>query len=434
MKKVWFKKEWITGARLSIVGLLLLSITLIAYQSTLAQAFQRTAFVNYASASKDNGEQDSLPVYDKTIEAKQFDRNDTRLAASQVLKAQQMETQQNYSAAEELYKEALRIDEKAFGENSYALIADLRGLGHALARQNKNAEAEAILVRLIALEQKLHGTETPMAANDKSSLAGVYIEQKKFAQAEKLLESCLAFNQERFGPESLQVAVDLSNFGVLHSAMDNEPLALDAFNRAIGIAGSTKFASKPEARGVKAGYDKFWEKLRQKYIANTGSGEFPREAFEKASRLSKERKAFEAEAVLREGLDRAVGSSAPKTDLAKYLVRLANALFDQGKDKESILWASIAGEMLNSSSDSSLLPWKINLRSYLAMSFERLSSGETLGRNALLKYSSAMYESAIRLSSMKGSEVNDAWRKLLASGRASVQARLRVASMGKDWS
>lgn len=433
MKKVWFKKAWITGVRLTIVGLLVFSVVLIAYQSTLAQLFQRTVLENHPSIATVKGKTESSANQEATIQTQRFGKDDTRLAAAQVLKAREMEEQKKYPAAEELYREALRIDEKAFGGDSYALIPDLRGLGNALARQNKNEAAEAVLTRLIDLDKKLHGSQVPMTINDMTLLAGVYIGQKKFAQAEKLLNSCLAFNQERFGRESLRVAIDLSNFSELYIAQGNEALALNALNRAVGIAARPALAVMPDARRVKTAYNKFWDNLTQKYIANAvdSSVTFPYDAFEQAGQLKNGRNLDRAEAVLKERLDSAVKASAPKTELAKYLVRLSNVLYDRGKDEETILWASIAGNILNTSTDSSLLPWKINARSYMAMSFERLAARETLGRKALLASSAAMYESAIRLSSAAGSNINDKWRKLLNSGRESVKQRLKLASQEK---
>ncbi len=72
---------------------------------------------------------------------------------------------------------------------------------------------------------------------------------------------------------------------------------------------------------------------------------FPEAEFVKGKELRDELRTVEAEKVLKSKLDEAVKSAAGQTKLGQYCVRLNNVLHMQGKEKEALKYAILAGHI-----------------------------------------------------------------------------------------
>ena len=142
--------------------------------------------------------------------------------------------------------------------------------------------------------------------------------------------------------------------------------------------------------------------------------EFPEDTFAKAKDLRKEKKPQTAEKLLLNKLDQARKSSVGTTKLGKYLVRLNNVLFDQGKDEDATKYGEIALKIFYAQplEKRPLAPWFSNIHSYLGMSYDRLAKYPEAEKHFL---------KAIKVSSAAPkAEVSETWMKLLYSGLAGV--------------
>ena len=93
------------------------------------------------------------------------------------------QSQQKYTAAEQLYKRAIELNEKAPGDSSRegaSILMNLAGLYH---EQKKYPEAERLYERSLKLAEKAHGTSHPKVARRLRRLAEIYRIQGKEKEA-----------------------------------------------------------------------------------------------------------------------------------------------------------------------------------------------------------------------------------------------------------
>ena len=146
--------------------------------------------------------------------------------------------------------------------------------------------------------------------------------------------------------------------------------------------------------------------------------EFPQEAFEQAKALKKEKKLDEAADLLLLNLDKARRAGRGTTRLGKYLLRLNNILFGQGKDEKAIKYGKIGLKLITKDYKNAdqLSGWMVNGQSHLAMSFDR----QRKFKNALKLYSEAI-ESANQAPEGK---VSKTWLKFLKTKKIEMKNKL----------
>ncbi len=113
--------------------------------------------------------------------------------------------------AEEMHREARKLQGKATGSNPAAVATSLTDLASVLRDQAKFAEAESLQREALALRRKLYGGEHPDVALSLNNLALVLRSQGKLAEAERLHREALAMEQKLLGPEHMDVATSLNN-------------------------------------------------------------------------------------------------------------------------------------------------------------------------------------------------------------------------------
>ena len=136
--------------------------------------------------------------------------------------------QGKYAEAEPLYKEALAIQEKAFGERP-ATADTLSHLAAFYAVRGRYIDAEPTYKRALAIREKFLGPESFFVGDTLNNLGLVYLEEGRYAEAESLLKRALAIMEKSFPPEHRYVVQSLMNVANLyyaqHKYTEAEPLS-----------------------------------------------------------------------------------------------------------------------------------------------------------------------------------------------------------------
>ena len=103
--------------------------------------------------------------------------------------------QGRYAEAEQLYKRALAIEEKALGANRPEVASTLNNFANLYSRQGRYAEAEGLLKRTLTIYEKALGANHPKVAAALGNLGNVYDDQGKYAEAEGLFKRALAIEE-----------------------------------------------------------------------------------------------------------------------------------------------------------------------------------------------------------------------------------------------
>ena len=125
-----------------------------------------------------------------------------------------IDDQGKYGEAEELYKRALAIREKALGVNHPDVARTLTNLAMLYWTQGKYREAEGLYKRALAIRETSARRESPRRwAMTLNNLALVYRAQGKYTEAEGLLKRALAIREKALGASHPDVGQTLTNLG-----------------------------------------------------------------------------------------------------------------------------------------------------------------------------------------------------------------------------
>ncbi len=125
--------------------------------------------------------------------------------------------QGDYAEAEQYYRRGLQLDEKLLGPEHRDVAIDLNNLATLYKEQGKYEDAEALYKRSIAIGEKTLGPKSPDLATRLCNLADLYMDEGRYVEAEQLLKRGLTIKEEKLGPEHPAVAHILNNLGVLYS-------------------------------------------------------------------------------------------------------------------------------------------------------------------------------------------------------------------------
>ena len=156
-----------------------------------------------------------------------------------------------YSAAEAMHKEALRLRRARFGEENPAVAESLNNLASVLRSQGHLPEAESLARKSLETRSKFYGEEHPKVAQSLTSLASAIDLQGRFAEAEPLYRRALAIWRKLPVDRRATVAAILSNLGALLSDMGRPDEAEVALREALEL--KMKFLG-PEAPGTAAAW------------------------------------------------------------------------------------------------------------------------------------------------------------------------------------
>jgi CHAT domain-containing protein len=140
----------------------------------------------------------------------------------------------NLTAAEGLFKRALAIRRKVFGENHRAVANNLHDLALVYSSQQKFSEAEALYKQCLEIEEKLGGDSREMAT-PLNNLARLYWAQRRYDEAEPMIKRVLEIDEKAKGPNHHDIATSLSVLGAIYRSQRKYPEATLTHQRELAI-------------------------------------------------------------------------------------------------------------------------------------------------------------------------------------------------------
>ncbi len=140
-----------------------------------------------------------------------------------------------YSRAEQLFRRALALDEKALGPDHLSVAVRLNNLARLLQDTNRLAEAEPFFRRALAIDEMALGPDHPSVAVRLNNLAGLLQETNRLAEAEPLASRALAITEKALGPDHPSVGISLNNLASLLQASNRLAEAEPLFRRVLAI-------------------------------------------------------------------------------------------------------------------------------------------------------------------------------------------------------
>ena len=122
--------------------------------------------------------------------------------------------QGNYPEAEKQLGAALK-EAEGFGPQDPRLATNLNNLGELYRLQDRYAEAEQHYKWALAVLEKARRPAHPQVATSLNNLAALYHAQGRYAGAEQLYKRSLGIREKTLGPEHPHVATSLLNYAAL---------------------------------------------------------------------------------------------------------------------------------------------------------------------------------------------------------------------------
>ena len=154
--------------------------------------------------------------------------------------------QGQYSQAEPLFQQALKIDEAALGPDHRRIASNLTNLGELYHRQGQYAQAEPLYQRALQISESALGPNHPDVAASLKGLADLYTDQGQYAQAEPLYQRALQIMKTAKRPDHPDVAIILRHLGMLFQTQDQYAQAEPLYQRSLEIQEATLGPDHPD--------------------------------------------------------------------------------------------------------------------------------------------------------------------------------------------
>jgi tetratricopeptide (TPR) repeat protein len=154
----------------------------------------------------------------------------------------------DYPKAEAIFRDAVEIRRKLFGNDSTELARSLRGLALALWYEGRTAEAEAPCREALAINERHLNSNPADAAKSCHVMALVMARTGRIAEAEQMFGKALTLNAATFGSNSMAVAHEnavlvgvLIRQGRLGEAEKTARLAVESYQKLSGSDADVQF-------------------------------------------------------------------------------------------------------------------------------------------------------------------------------------------------
>jgi tetratricopeptide (TPR) repeat protein len=151
-----------------------------------------------------------------------------------------------YQESEELFRAALSINERVFGEDHLRVASVLNNLASLLHTTGAHGHAEPLFRRSLKINETVYGSRDPRVAAILSNLAACLEKEDRFREAEMLYLRALEIDEEALGPNDRSVARDLSNIGEILRITNRLSEAEAFYRRALAITESDSSEDDPE--------------------------------------------------------------------------------------------------------------------------------------------------------------------------------------------
>ncbi|PCC72141.1 Serine/threonine protein kinase [Nannocystis exedens] len=150
-----------------------------------------------------------------------------------------------YAAAQQLYEQALAIDERLLGPTHPRVAELLEALGQVHVAVGRYAEAQPLHERVLPILEQAFGPEHPSLALSLLSLAGVHHALGNYAEARALYERALAIQRRALGPDHPDIGGTLNNLANLFMITGASEEAMPLFEQAAAIREKALGADHP---------------------------------------------------------------------------------------------------------------------------------------------------------------------------------------------
>lgn len=167
-------------------------------------------------------------------EAEAAGQDSPALAACLTVLAQVRLQQRDQAAAEQLFRRALEVRERAAEFDHTGVI---QVLGHLATLHSARAdydEAESLLLRALTLADKFLQSSHPAVASLLNNLSRLYFKRADYAKADRMLVRLLQIKQA-LGTEHPEVAGVLASIAALRSALGKHDVAEQLWRRVLAI-------------------------------------------------------------------------------------------------------------------------------------------------------------------------------------------------------
>ena len=144
-----------------------------------------------------------------------------------------------FPEAEELYRQALKIDRATIGEAHPAYATRLNTLAGVVQAQGRYPEAEGLYHQALKIGRATIGEAHPAYATHLNNLAGVVEAQGRYLEAEGLYHQTLDIDRATIGEAHPAYAIALNNLAGVVQAQGRYPEAEGLFRKALEIDRAT---------------------------------------------------------------------------------------------------------------------------------------------------------------------------------------------------
>jgi len=185
-----------------------------------------------------------------SIEERAYGPNDPRVAVSLSLIADVVGEAGRNSEAETLLRRALEIRRARLGERDASTALSYSSLAYALDAQGRYAEAEPLLRKALEIAQAVLGEQNVATATSYNNLAANQSAQGKSAEAEVLYRKALEVRLAAQGPRDAETAIGFANLASVINAEGRYAEAEPLFREALKIR---RAAPEPRDLGIATG-------------------------------------------------------------------------------------------------------------------------------------------------------------------------------------
>lgn len=144
----------------------------------------------------------------------------------------------SFEEAEELFRRALNVTERALGPEDLGLVPALTGLGASRILRGAPDEAAPVIDRALTIGEKKLGASHPDLVILLNDVTRMYLKQSAFTFAEPLLMRLLAIKRGK-GEDHPEVATVLASLAQVHQALGRHEKAEQLWRRVLSIREQT---------------------------------------------------------------------------------------------------------------------------------------------------------------------------------------------------
>jgi tetratricopeptide (TPR) repeat protein/transcriptional regulator with XRE-family HTH domain len=174
--------------------------------------------------------QQALKIRERTAES-----NGSAFAQSLNNLARLYWDQGRYERAEPLFQRALALREQVLGLNHLDVAQTSDDFASLYWMQGRYEQAESLFQRALAIREQELGTRHQKTADSLNNLALLYWDQGRYEQAESLHKLALTIREEVLGPNHPDTALSLNNLGMLYYKQGKYEQAKPFYQRALVI-------------------------------------------------------------------------------------------------------------------------------------------------------------------------------------------------------